>query len=190
MSQANTLFFYCKYDDPERNSFLALARSFITQALVLDRDLLPYIYEEASTSGESPLTTGKRARNILSDILQSFEQLHIIIDGLDECPPNEKNSIATWFQKTAKPKSDGNSAHIRCLFLSQRDRETGNLFKDIPMMNITSSDLENDIKTFCDIESRKVADKFDLNESERSSLLDKVRVEAKGNISALLSNCC
>lgn len=177
---AHVVFFYCKHEDKNRNSFVALARAIISQAVTQNDSLLSYVYEEAATSGEKPLNTLKRSQEILGVALKSLDKVYLIIDGLDECPPNEKKIIAPWLQTLVRSLSENDHAPMKCVFFSQSDKEIGKLFKGLLSVPIRSADLDGDIMTFCKIEAQKIQQKFDLPDSETEEIIQKVSHEAKG----------
>jgi hypothetical protein len=126
------------------------------------------------------LNTLKRSQEILETALNSLDKVYLIIDGLDECPPNEKKIIASWFQTLVRSLSENDHAPIKCVFFSQNDKETGRLFKGLPSVPMRSTDLSGDIMTFCTIEAGKIQEKFSLPDSEAREIVQKVSHEAKG----------
>lgn len=177
---AHVLFFYCKHEDNNRNSFVALARAIIGQAVTQNDSLLSYVYEEAATSGEKPLNTLKRSQEILEVALKNLDKAYLVIDGVDECSPNEKKIIAPWLQTLVRSLSENDHAPMKCVFFSQNDKDTGRLFKGLPLVPIRSADLSGDIMTFCTIEAGKIQEKFSLPDSEAQEIVQKVSHEAKG----------
>lgn len=152
----------------------------IGQIVSQNDSLLPYVYEEAATCGEKPLKTLKRSQEILENCLKSLNKAYVIVDGIDECPPSEKKTIASWFQTLVTSMSEDDPARMRCIFSSQNDRETGRLFKGLPSVVIKSADLLGDITTFCNIEGDKIKTKFSLPDREKQEIIQKVSCEAKG----------
>lgn len=126
------------------------------------------------------MKTLKRSQEMLERAIKSLDKVYIIVDGLDECPPGEKKIIASWFQTLVYSISEDDKVHLRCLFLSQDDKETRILFKGLPSVQIRSQDLAGDIKTFCKIEAEKIKNKFSLSDSEKAEIIQKVSLEAKG----------
>ncbi|KAH0563181.1 hypothetical protein GP486_002248 [Trichoglossum hirsutum] len=175
----HVVFFYCKHEDKDRNSFVALARAMIGQIVLQNDSLVPYVYEKAATCGEKPLKTLKRSQDILEIALKSLDRVCIIIDGLDECPPSEKETIASWFQTLIRSMSEDDYADMKCIFLCQSDKETSKLFKGLPSVLMGSADLAGDIETFCKIEGEKIKNKFALLDPEKDEIIQKVSHEAK-----------
>jgi hypothetical protein len=150
-----------------------------------DDILLSYVYEEAATCGERPLKTKKRAEDTLEMALKSLGQVYIVIDGLDECKVNEKSTISSWFKNVVNSECQYGSTHIRCLFLSQVDRETSKLLKFIPQFSIGHAGLARDIRVFCEIEGAKIKRKFGLPGAECAEIVERVTNEAQGKYSPI-----
>jgi hypothetical protein len=151
LGSGHVLKFYCKSQDKDRNSFAAIARSLIGQAVAQDKAILPYVFEQSATSGERQLKSIAKTKDILEICLKSLNDVYIVIDGLDECESVEKRNIANWFkEKTLSLQDEG--VNIRCLFSCQSDEVTNKLLRAIPSFDIGGSGLTKDIKTFCTIE--------------------------------------
>lgn len=157
----------------------------IGQIVLQNDSLVPYVYEKAATCGEKPLKTLKRSQDTLEVALKSLDNVYIVVDGLDECPPSEKEAIASWFQTLIHSMSEDDRANMRCIFLCQNDKETSKLFKGLPSVQIGSADLAGDIKTFCRIEGERIKNKFALSDSEKDEIVQKVSHEAKGRYSLI-----
>lgn len=176
----NLGFFYCKHKDSQRNTFNAVARTIIAQLLTQNQDLLPYLFEKASTSGEIVLGSPKSIRETLETALKSSGKVYIVIDGLDECESQEKKAIIQWFQSVVAALPDHESDSIRCLFLSQDDGEVGKGFSKTPAIRIRREDTKEDIQQYINIWSKKIQEKFDLQDSKREDIVAAVVERADG----------
>jgi hypothetical protein len=140
MKNSTTAFFYCKYEDSSRNSFLAVARSILAQVLFQNPQFLPYFDEKACMSGDT-LKSSDIAREILKKTLGSCKRSFLVIDGLDECPPKERKTILRCFSEI-----EG----IRCLYVSQDDGRAGHMLTGLPSIKIGDQNKE-DIRNFARI---------------------------------------
>jgi hypothetical protein len=172
---SNTLFFFCKSGNDDRDTFLAIARSLIQQAVVQGNSehILPYVLEESAKSPENTLTTTKDAEKLLHICIRGLPSPYIIIDGLDECRPGEKRRVVSWFTGLRGRLHD-DGVEFRCMFLSQRDEETSKLYLGVPVIPMECDDLALDIKTFCTIECKKVQIRFSLPDSEANQITKQV----------------
>jgi hypothetical protein len=91
-------FFYCRYQDDERNTFLAVARGILAQLLHQDDNILAYLYDKASRSGQTTLSTVSLAKELLEIATKNHKKLYIVIDGIDECERDERKEIASTFE--------------------------------------------------------------------------------------------
>jgi hypothetical protein len=175
-------FFYCKYKDAQRSTFNAVSRAILAQLLSQNEALLPYLFEKASTSGQVVLESPMLTKELLETALKSSEMVYIVLDGLDECDPNEKKAIILWFKSVINALPDTEFDSIRCLFISQDDGEVGNLLSGIPAISIKPEDTRLDILTYATIWSRKIQKKFDLLDDKREDILTTVVERADGKV--------
>ncbi|KAH0562509.1 hypothetical protein GP486_002801 [Trichoglossum hirsutum] len=183
VSDVYVAFFYCKHRDPQRSTFVAIARSILLQLLRHKKALLSYIYKEASTSGESSLESSELTKKLLEVALKAFDKVYLIIDGLDECGKTEKKLISTWFQSIVNSTSTEDSGSLRCLFVSQADNDTGSLLNTIPTLQITSMHNREDITNYCAVWARKIQEKFELSPVDTESIVATVSSRADGEVS-------
>lgn len=114
-------YFYCKDGDPNRNTFVAVARGLLSQLLRDNSDLLLHLYDKGNLkSGEAILTDPEMAKELLEVALDSAQKpTYIVIDGIDECcDRTERKLICSWFieQVNGLPRED--LGNLRCLFVS------------------------------------------------------------------------
>lgn len=136
------------------------------------------MYEESLKSGEKPLKTLKRARRILDTAVKSLNNIYIVIDGLDECSVDERE-IITWLKGLAESAVD-DGIEFRCLFSCQNDDVTSKALRGIPIIQINTKRLQDDLKIYCDVEVGKIQAKFDLEDDECQNIVVKVIGEAQG----------
>jgi hypothetical protein len=94
----SVIFFYCRYLDSERSTFLGVARGLLSQLLSQDDALLSYLHDKASTSGQTTLSTASIATDLLEISIKNCDKLYVVIDGLDECERDERRQIVAFFE--------------------------------------------------------------------------------------------
>ncbi|KAH8812890.1 hypothetical protein F5884DRAFT_318007 [Xylogone sp. PMI_703] len=163
---SSVLFFYCKHKDPQRSTFVAVARAILAQLLVQHREdelLAPFLYEQSLDSGESSLNSLKLCNSLLKtafDILPDDEKVYIVIDGIDECEPLERKEILSAFSSViTKINPPGK---IKGLFISQDEKDIRTSLQTAASIQISESDIEDDIKCFTDHWASKISIKFNL----------------------------
>lgn len=174
-------FFYCKGDDPNRNSFVSVARGLLSQLLKENPDLVLHLYEKGNLkSGEAILSDPDMAKELLEIALDSRQTTYIIIDGIDECERQQKKLICSWFidQVDKLPKED--LGNLRCLFVSRKD---GHATKDLgmlPAIELRPIDMQEDVRRYIQAWGRKIEDKHGKIDSERYPWADAIMAGTQG----------
>ncbi|CAI7590736.1 unnamed protein product [Penicillium crustosum] len=174
------LFFYCKHGDPERNSFLALARSLLAQILEQDQNLLLYFYQECCNSKEAVLTSPEKVNKLLDFAFRNCKSAYIIIDGLDECEREQRKSIAQWFRTLVESLPITEPWRLRCLFTSQNDSLARKDFNEITSLTIGPDDIKNDLQGFCRREADQLRASLYISEDMADSIAATVAQQAGG----------
>lgn len=131
------LYFYCKHGDNERDNFISMGRSLLSQLLAQDRDsLLPYYFDKFSNSTEAVLNTQATIEKLLDMAIRNCLSVYIVIDGIDECPRKERDTVSAWFRQLVELLPLSNSDQIRCLFVSQDDGIARKDFADMTTLKI------------------------------------------------------
>ena len=175
-------FFYCKHGDPSRDNFIGFARSIILQLIQLQPLLVPLVFEEQSKGGTESLRSSKIAKEILAVALESFDDLVIIIDGLDECTKSQKDEISMEIRSLVASAEGGNSRNLRCCFLSQDDNDMGRLLKALPMFKITGEHNKEDILRFCQRRANEIGLNFGLPSQDIQALGECVSGNSDGRV--------
>lgn len=181
LTSTTVLFFYCRHDDSQRNSFVAVARGLISQILCQNDMLLSYLYEKASTSGEAVLTGPSLVKEILSMAIKNSERTYIILDGLDECNREDRKEITSWFRDLIDSPSRTDFGSIRCLFISQDDGPGRKDLSMLPTLKIRGEDNRCDIELYANAWSKKIQEKFELQDDNRDEIAGRI-VTASGGM--------
>ena len=181
------VFFYCKYKDAQRNTFVSLARGILVQSLQRNRALLPYLYDKTSSSAESYMTLRADAEELLETALQSLDKVYIIIDGLDECEKGEKIRILGWFRNFALKVYEDNPESIRLLIVSQDEGDLRKHLSRVPTLHLTDEDNAKDIESYAVSWCKRIQLKFDIKEEEKcAGIVADVTSRAKGESPELI----
>ncbi|KAI8934776.1 hypothetical protein NX059_008463 [Plenodomus lindquistii] len=173
-------FFYCRYLDPDRSTFLGVLRGILSQLLLQDTGILDFLYEKACTSGPAFLSTESVAMDLAEISMKRFAKLYIVIDGIDECERDERKQIVAFFEKAweSLPQDDWDS--LRCLFISQDDNIARNDFKNMSSIKITESDSKGDISAYAAIRSLEIKTKHDLSDDRQHWIQQMITAKAEG----------
>jgi hypothetical protein len=176
-------FFYCKYGDESRNSFLAVARGILSQVLSSEKsdDILLYVDEKASSSGETVLSSSKLAKELLETVFQSCKKTYIILDGLDECNRDERKEISTWFCQLVDGLPRREMDTIRCMFVSQDDGIARKDLSMLPTIKLTATSNKSDIETYAKVWHHRIDEKFGPLDPKEMNIANIVTARAQGN---------
>ncbi|KAK8123091.1 hypothetical protein PG984_011761 [Apiospora sp. TS-2023a] len=155
------LYFYCKYENPERDNFVSLGRSLLAQLLHHDNGLLPTFYQESCRSVETILSSPQKVKELLTLAFGNCKSAYIILDGLDECPRQERQEVTKWFRELVENLPKDRPERLRCLFVSQDDGPARKDFNGLDQrIKIDTKESQNDIKEYCRVEACKLFDNY------------------------------
>jgi hypothetical protein len=172
------LVFYCKHDDPEKNTFVGMARSILHQLLLGEETLLQYLFQAATTGRETQLQSTKLAKKLLNTCLRSAGRVYAVIDGIDECEKTEQQHIATfWIEYVEQSSSDPEPS--KCALLSRDDISTKHVFTGLPTIRVHGKDHESDIRSYSMSRIAALQQKFRLTDAEKKDIVSKTASRAK-----------
>lgn len=180
LSSTTVVYFYCRHNDPQRNSFLALAKSIIWELASHDDMLVDHLFEVTTKGPESlQLRTQKFAGKLLETAINAAGSVYVVLDGLDECSPLEQKHIVLWFRKYFDSLV-ANSTPSRCVFFSQHDATTKSLFPKVPTLKITTADTRADIGAYTLTWARSIERKFGSAHVDAQCLAGLVTERSEG----------
>jgi hypothetical protein len=180
LQDVNVAYFYCRYQDSDRSTFIGVARGILSQLLFEDDALLSYLYEKVSTSGQVTLSMESTAKDLLQTSLKNFQKLYVVINGVDECERDERREIVSFFEKTweSLPQSDQDS--LRCMFISQDDNIARKDFASMSSFKVTENDTKQDIVAYVKARCMEVRSNLDLTTDRQDWIHDKIMRSADG----------
>ena len=92
---------FCLHHQASQTQVTGILRSFASQLLSGNVSLAPYILETFASNGQKP--TKKALGTILEKMITSLQSLRIVIDGLDECLPDDQDEIIQDLLKIKGP---------------------------------------------------------------------------------------
>ncbi|KAF8545104.1 hypothetical protein BDD12DRAFT_977275 [Trichophaea hybrida] len=98
---STVLYFFCSYKLPDKNTCLAILRSFIYQIILQDEQLIAYVYNQYTMTPHS--ITMPVCKKMLAHLFDSCSpiacHIYIVIDGLDELPEAERAEFLPILKK-------------------------------------------------------------------------------------------
>ncbi|KAI8630498.1 putative zinc finger protein [Xylariaceae sp. FL1651] len=176
------LFFYCKHDNSERDNFVALGRSLLAQFLKQDNGLLSTFYQKSCRGGEAVLTSPALVEELLVLAFGNCKSAYIILDGLDECPRDQRKYITQWFRKLVEDLPNSEPERLRCLFVSQDDGIARKDFAGLASITIRPEDSTHDIKEYSQIEANKLQESCSLLTKEKVSMITSSVANSAGGL--------
>lgn len=179
---ATVCFFYCKYMDSERDSFLRIARTILSQVLLQNPDLLPYVIEVCAKSGSPTLNDVDLAERTLKICLKYCARVYVVLDGLDECESHVQKHIVSFFKTLVEAQPPDDVDKIRCVFISQHDHAAEKRLDGIPSFKFTGEQNFDDIKHFVLSWAGKAAQKFELTAQKIDEVVHAVMSRTEGEM--------
>jgi hypothetical protein len=177
---SSTVYFYFKQGDPEKRTFISMARSILRQLLLLDETLLLYLFDLSIEKGERTLGTIKTAKEALQTCLRAVGATRVIIDGLDECRENEQEQVARFWLDFTKASNSSAQSSSRCMLVSRDDEVTRPLFCKLPMIRVRGSGHARDIHTYCLARAGELQQDFQIDDTETATLAEETSSRASG----------
>ncbi|CAH0027137.1 unnamed protein product [Clonostachys rhizophaga] len=149
-SDSSIYYFYCQEDDNEQRTYLDILKGVLHQMIYADEYILPLCDDRRHQGVEDNLSNAETAQTLIEAFIEHAPRQYIIIDGLDECEPNEARQTAHFFmQQVSKCDNDVKLGQLRVLFTSQTMPE---LSKQMPegdaSITLKLDDNAEDIRTY------------------------------------------
>jgi hypothetical protein len=141
------LYFFCRFDDPDKCRAISVLRSIALQALKLIKyipDDLYQLYQEEYSSDDKFVATTLVAVKVVEFLLKRIEHVYIVIDGLCEC---QDGSLPDLLIRLSNNKGYGIT---KWLFTSRNELEICKKFEMIGAEKLTVSKIvvERDIRKY------------------------------------------
>ena len=186
-SSSTTAYFYCKENDPEKNTCISIFRGLLSQLLNRCQDLIPYCHDKYRTSGELNLTTIKLAGQLLKLCCEILPKLYIIIDGLDECDSDQRKLVLSFLTETVVHcDKDHNPGRLRVLLVSQDFLDIAKALQAAPILKLTAEDNKNDITAYVRVWCKKIQQKHALRIDEVEDTENATCIRAQGAVAPVL----
>ena len=182
---SSTAYFYCKENDQQKNTCIAVFRGILSQLLTQSRDLITYFHEKFRSSGETPLTKQGLAEQLLRLCFERIKrQQFIIIDGLDECDFSQRKLLLSFFTTMVNACDEEHPGKLRVLFISQHypDIEKALQSASAPasIFRITENDNKSDIAAYVQSWCTQIQEKFELEVDKARDIQEATCVRSKG----------
>ena len=184
IDSVNVGFFYCKYNDVQKNSFTGVLRSILVQLVHQNEELLSYVYDACCSSTEVTVDSPSLLKQLVETSLRSCANTCIIVDGIDECEEAEERKMVAWFLAMFQKTREDNTGAIRLIFISQRDKVTESLLNQASVIPLDSKYHQEDIQTYARHWCLQIQRKFGIPDDSASQIGVNVAAQAQGETNA------
>lgn len=150
------------------------------QAIKWRPDLAAYLDEQRKQGGEQPSisreTTSKKLTKLVS---HGAGRTYMVIDGIDECPPNDRTSILSFLSNLVRDVDAETPGMLRLLVISQNEPDIRKALSGPIELQIKKDLNAEDIRTFVSRNTQPLAD-FRLTPDEIELLQQKICLYAAG----------
>ena len=153
-------FCYCKHQDPDKSTFISILKAFLSQLINQQEHLLPFYYEEGISSGEIILHSVKLCSKLLRYVLHNIPRAYLILDGLDECAPNERKLILEFLNDIINTCDTTKPGKVRLLITSRDEPDIKRSLSLATTVRVTEQDTLEDIRSYIAHRATLVEQKF------------------------------
>ncbi|KAH8668496.1 hypothetical protein BX600DRAFT_257795 [Xylariales sp. PMI_506] len=191
----STVYFYCRGDNSELSTALAVFRGLLRQQLINLRGkseymhLVSYFQEKRGSCSAPNLDSLGVAEQLLSVFLETFPSQYIIIDGLDECKiegqakKSEAEQCLSLLTKIVAQQENSGPGGLRLLITSRdipeirkslsSEKATANILTIKPTDNVKA------IETYVWQRLERFPEKLNLTKEEKERIRDLTCYRAK-----------
>ncbi|KAI0549688.1 WD40 repeat-like protein [Xylaria curta] len=173
-------YFYFKQKQPNKESHNSSLRALLLQLVERDSTISDHLFEKISSTESVNLRSTKVLESLVKTALESYRISYIVLDGLDECAPNEAAKSVGWFLSLIYGGLAGTNVALRVLFCGQRDGTLDKLLSEHPSISLEVSGHVEDICQYCRGFARRIREKFEIPLEMEEDIIQKVTSEAKG----------
>lgn len=175
---AQLVYFYCKNDIPHRSHFSDVAKSLISQIIQLDPNCLDLVYESMLASSDRRAENPSKLLEILDQILTIHNSLYIGIDGLDECPEEERELISNFI--AIGSRANDTQRNVRIFVTSRQEKDLEKSLKSAVKFTIEPQNLQNDITAYVTFQMARLSHIFNLSREREQPITKEICTRPKG----------
>jgi hypothetical protein len=177
------LFFYCKHQQQEKCTFAGILRGLLTQLLrKADATLISCFTERYLSLDRQKLGSLEILEELAAFAFNSQRISLVVLDGLDECCPEEIQKAILWFisHQGAHAGTGQSTGQIRVMCIGQRIDILQSMLSSATSISLDNSPHQNDIEKYVVGKSRDIQEKFKIKPDIVSQIVSRVTKTAKG----------
>ena len=169
-----------------KNYLKAVLRAMLTQLASKDELVASYIYEKCCATDQGGMAT--LVEEVAEVAFASQAAVYIVLDGLDECEPDEARKILSWFVAQQSDNSRLNKTHMRLLCVGQRTDVLQEVLSTAPQISLENPDHQSDIYHFIKQKANCIQSEFELAPEVGNDIVTRVSKAAKSKASLRLQD--
>lgn len=181
IQQSDTAYFYCRSDDFETNSSTCIMRALLAQCVRRKGELMPYFDEQRRNEREPLLRSDTIARRLMDTVCRESQRLYIILDGVDECRPEQRKSILSQLNAIVRDVDQKQPSKVRLLVISQNELDIRRALTNFDEFEILPKHNKDDISVFVSDWVTKIQQRFDLDAEQAHHIGVMTCFHAKGS---------
>jgi len=178
LPDAQVIYFYCKNNDPLRSHFTDIAKSLISQLLLLNPNCLDFVYEFMLANNECQAKDASNLLQILGHILANHDSLYIGIDGLDECSEEDRKLVLDLIALGSR--ANDAQGNVRIIVTSRLEKDLERSLKSAAKFNIKPQNLESDITAYITLKMSQLSQIFKFTQERMQLITDEICTRPKG----------
>jgi len=178
--------FYCKFGNNDKSTFLAVLRGVIAQLVKGNGQLYAHVLAAKNTTGDLKLVSDKVGKDLLAECLQVLEKTCIIIDGLDECDKDVRGEIISLFVRLVKERNKATPGSLRILFVSTDEADIRKPLSKAVCLTLRGTDNFSEMQDYARIWGKRIQDAHTLTDQKTEEIVNEVMKRADGKHSALV----
>jgi hypothetical protein len=171
------LYFYCKHDQREKNTFSFILRGLLAQMVYKDSTLASHLYEIFSSKDQAqlPSVLEKLAEIAFDSQTLSF----VVLDGLDECRPREAEKALSWFLSRQQDDTHRDCGHVRLLCIGQRIDVLQSMLSSAADICLENASHQKDIERYVKEQACSIKEDFEISTQVETEIVTRVTNVAK-----------
>ncbi|KAK6852341.1 C2H2 domain-containing protein [Apiospora arundinis] len=179
-----TNYFYCSENDESQNSSLVVLQTILWQMARRNDDLLSVCDDKREAGRQESLDEIKVVKQLLECYCESeATQQFVIIDGLDECKPADRETIVSFWTHMVDKTEMYKSGKLRVLLISRDTADIRNrlqLSMSTKIMDLDPADTNQDIEGYLEWVAPRLQLKFGLSDAQKGDFLGTICKRADG----------
>jgi NACHT domain len=178
------VFFYCKHDQPEKDTFTGILRGVLAQMVCKDTALASHLYEICSSKDQAGLST--MLENLAEIAFASQATSFVILDGLDECRTGEAEKALSWLLSHQNHANNGDCGHIRLLCVGQRNHVLQHMLSSAVDISLENAGHQEDVERYVKEQACRIKEEFEISSQVEEQIVTRVTNAAKSRKPALI----